>query len=588
MSYVAIDPAAVSALATTLDAAADSVDAARLAVERTLRSVGASSPAPARLGAVSAACRGSSADLRRRVREVARLQVLMRHTGETAPPYPRPDTVYATFEEAEAAGEALAARFTALADGTAWYDSKRVLPVLAELARHRTDTHFCAAFFRSMYPPLALLWVRQISELARWHDDFPAREEALAAYLTALSTGLNADPVLLRTYLTPMRGSGRAGVLLPGEIRDVLRYGSYDDATVLTLVRSAVDLRLRGVRAIEPWEDDPGLFDRLLGDPDLARRFVDDLPDDTVRELLGTEEGLLSGFGAVVAAAGPSSLPLTERLVALLAADGQHLAPEVQEGLATALGAHLDILGGNVADGLYPGRETTQDDLVRVFERVMSGNDAAFATLHAAGAETVAALLSGEAALRPASAEVAAVGGIFALLARADSGDAIDRADATAGWWAMAAQGVGLIPLPGPALAGTVVKKTFGALLAEQADNVRARGDAAAESFVDDTYHQGRMLLGAALWRYDQAAHPDAASALAPPKALLGSDGTLKVHAELDTVAEKRAYERWLATPLPASCADLGLEARTLREAVNALSPGYANVFDTLFRRPVK
>src|SRR3712207_8084075 len=50
---------------------------------------------------------------------------------------------------------------------------------------------------------------------------------------------------------------------------------------------------------------------------------------------------------------------------------------DVQVGIAQAVGPHLDVLGGYVADGAYPG-DLGQDDLVKVLVRLMEDNDIAF------------------------------------------------------------------------------------------------------------------------------------------------------------------------------------------------------------------
>jgi hypothetical protein len=589
MSYVAIDPTAVSTLADVLDAAAEAVDASRLAVDRTLRSVGYAAAAPARLGTVGDAARASATDLRRRVREVRELEILYRHTGERGPVYPRPDTTFPTFAAATAAGDDLGQRFAALfEDGTSWYDGDRVRPLLDELNAHAEDPHFCAAFLSAMPPVVALLWVRQLSDLAT-RPDFPYdRDHAVAPYLTALGTGLMADPGLLRAYLRPMTNH----VLSPGELRDVLRYGGYDDATVLTLTETAIRDSIRGIRTMNWWEDEPGLLDAVLRDPALAQRLIDDLSTDELRTLMGTSEGLLSGFGTVayVASTGADearSYAAVEKLVTILGRHGGHVADEVQNGLALAFGGHLGEIGSGVAQGTFPGG-LSQDQLVKAFVRVMEDNDTAFATIHEAGADLTGDLLARREAIAASSPDIATLGAVYGLVARADADGAIDRAAATAGLWAMAAQGVALVPLPGPALPGMVAKKAFGTVLSQQADAARARGETEARLDVQQMYEQGRLLLAAAVWRHDQALHPEVTSSLAPPAALLHDDGSLKVYPELDSATERAALREWLArpTPFPVTALDGSTHAASLQEAVLAVDDGFVDGFDRFFLDP--
>lgn len=583
MTYVAIDPEAVTDLARELSLAADAATASRLAVDRTLRSAGVAARAPDRLAAVASSCASAAADLRRRLAELARLQVLYRRVGETGPVYPRPDTSFGSFAEARAAGSALGREFAALAHGDGWYHEDRVLPLLTALGDHAHDPHFCAAFFAAMPPVLGLYWVRQLSELSRLRD-FPARDDAIAPYLTALGSGLAGDPALLRAYLGPLTHE-----LLPAEVRDVLRYGRYDDDTTLALTLSAVDRSVGGARGIEPWNDDAGLLDAIARDPALAQRFLAALPDDTLRQLLGTRDGLLSGIGTVVCVAGSgpdaASLHAVERIVVTVGRHDTHLAPDVQNGVAFAMAAHLDSFGHDVTYGVYPGG-MRQDELVRAFVRVMDDNDAAMTTLHEAGAALTSLLLSRRAALGVASPEIGTLGGAYGLLARADADSALDRAAASAAWWTMAAQAVSLVPLPGPALPVAVGKNAIGALLSGQADAARARGSVAAEDFVDHAYDQGRLLLAVALASRAAEESPAAGAALAPPAALRHADGTLKTFAEL-TPADDAAWEEWLSRPTPWTVPVYdGTPARaTLEEMVAALTPPYEMSFDRLFRR---
>jgi hypothetical protein len=586
MTYVAIDPAAVSVLATELDAAAEAVDRSRLAVDRALRSVGRGATAPARLAAVAETSRGSAADLRRRVRELNSLQVLYRRMGESGPVYPRPDTTFPTFAAAEAAGEDLAARFAAVVDDPdAFYDGDRVRPLLDELGEHALDPHFCRAFFDRLDPRFAMFWIRQFGTMSA-HRGFPWRDDAVEPFLTAMGTGLNADPALLARYVEPMKG-----MLAPGDLRDVLRYGTYDDDTVLDLIDHAMTRYLQWGPGMDFWGDDEGLLDPLLRDDALARRFLDGLSDDEVRSLMAIEEGLLAGFGSVAYVAGagadPASLAAVERLVVLIGSDDTHLAPDVQTGIARALGQHLDEVGGYVARGVYPG-DLSQDDLVDVFVRLMTDNDTSFAVLHEAGADLTRRLLATREALAASSPDIAALGGVYGLLARADADDAIGRAEATAGWWAMAAQGVGMVPLPGPALAGTVVKKTFAAVLSEQAAAARARGQSEGMDFLTGGYDQGRLLLAVALWQYDQRQHPDTQSALTPPPELRHDDGTLKVFAELDSAAERAALRAWLEQPTPYTVRsfDGSEQAATLDELVRGIDDEFVANFQKVLIKP--
>lgn len=587
MSYVAIDPAAVSDLARELDAAADRVDASRLAVDRALRSVGRSASAPARLAGVGDTARGSSADLRRRVRELAELQQLYRRMGERGPVYPRPDTTFPTFEAAEAAGEDLAGEFAALfgGDDEAFWDGDRVRPLLDALAEHEYDPHFCRAFFDALDPRLAMLWIRQFGEMSTTNG-FPYRDDAVAPFLTAMGTGLAADPALVARYLEPIKG-----FLSPGDIRDVLNYGHYDDGTVLDLVHHAMtEYREWGPR-MDFWGDDPGLLDQLSRDPALAQRFLEMLDEDELRDLMARDDGLLSGFGTVAYAAGsgsdPESLAAVERLVVLIGTDDSHLADGVQTGIALALGEHLDEVGGYVARGLYPGG-IEQDDMVKVFVRLMEDNDESFNALHEAGADLTTRLLARREALTASSPDIAALGGVYGLLARADADDAIDRADATAGWWAMAATGISAIPLPGPALAGIVVKKTFAAVLNEQADSARARGQEEGRDFLTGGYDQGRLLLAVALWQYDQRERPDVQSPLTPPPELRNPDGSLKVFAELDSATERAALRAWLESPTPYTVPgfDGVPQAATLDELVRGIDDEFVASFQKVLIEP--
>jgi hypothetical protein len=547
MTYVAIDPPAVADLARALDAAADALETRRVAIDRTLRGVGRAATAPARLGAAATSLRDNGGDLRRRLAELAKLQALYRHTGEPGPVYPRPDTTFATFADATAAGDKLGREFAALADGTAWWDSDRVAPLLDALAAHQGDAHFCAAFFAAMDPRIGTLWIPHLSELSL-RRDFPYdRDGAVAPYLTALGTALAADPALLAAYLRPIQG-----MLLPAEIRDVLRYGTYDDATVLTLVRGAVERSLYGIGARYWWEEEPGLLDPLLRSPELAQRFIAGLPDDQLRDLLGAGEGLVSGFGAVAYVAGygadDASYAAVERLVVTIGR-GTRVSDEVQYGVASAMGAHLDRLALMVTEGAYPP-DFSKDQLVSAFVRVMDGNRDAYVTVHDAAADLTARLLAVHDNLSRSSPALAALGAVHGLVASADADADVAAGARSAGYWAMASQALSLVPLPGPALAGTVVKKTFGSLLDDQADAARAAGEAKATIDLDTGYDQGRQLIAIALWQQDAAVH-GAASTLAPPALLRHDDGTLKVLAELRTPAERAALDEWLGRPVP-------------------------------------
>jgi hypothetical protein len=578
MSYVAIDPPAVAVLARELDAAAGELDARRVAVDRTLRCVGRAATAPARLAAVSSSARDSAADLRRRLAELAKLQVLYRHVGEPGPVYPRPDTTFPTFAAAIEAGGALGDRFAALADGTGWYDSGRVAPLLAELARHSGDPQFCAAFFAAMDPVIGTAWVSQLSELAR-RSDFPYdRDGAVAPYLTALGTALTAQPMLLDSYLKPIQG-----MLLPAEIRDVLRYGHYDDDTVLLLVRGAVERHLDGVHGMSWWEDEPGLLDPLSRSPELAQRFVAGLDDGTLRELLATGEGLVSGFGPVVYAAGygsdDASYAAVERIVVTVGRHGTRLADDVQNGVAAAMGEHLELLARIVADGAYP-TGFAKDQLVTAFVRVMDGNREAYVALHTAAADLTAQLLAVPANLAESSPALAALGAVHGLVASADAEADVDAGTRTAGYWAMASSALSLVPLPGPALAGAVAKKTVGSLLDAQGDAARARGEAKATIDVDTGYNQGRHLISVALWQRDAADH-GGTSTLAPPAALWHADGSLKTLAEIDSSDERTALREWLARPVPWTVPlyDGTPHPATLDEATRDIDLGFKTAF---------
>jgi len=573
MTYVAIDPATVGTLATSLESAADSLDTSRIAAARALGSVGRSSVAPARLGSVASEARAAAADLRRRLRELRDLQVLYRHMGERGPVYPMPSTSFPTFAAASAAGESLARQFMAAAEDDAFYDPERVRALLERLAPHASDPHFAEAFFGAMPPVFALVWYRQISELSK-RRDFPYREDAIAPFLTSLSTGLNADPALLRTYLGPLREG-----LTPGEVRDVLNYGAYPDDVVLSLTLSAVERARLGIRGMDWWEDEPGLFREASRSPELAARLVAALDEDSLRDLLATSDGVLSGFGSVVRAAAPSR-ETVESLVALLARDGQRLADDVQVGLAYAMGEHMEAFGDRVARGLYVAG-TSSEDLVRVFVDVMDDNDEAVALLHTAGAEAAARLLRSSGAFNTGSAEIASLGGIVGLLTRADASSAISDAEARARLYALGSQAIALIPLPGPALVGLAAKKGFGALAGSFESSARAKGAAEALDLSDDGYEHGRLLLAVAL------AAQEPTGSLAPPAALLRDDGTVKVFAELDSTAEHAALVEWLSRPTPWQVPGLaGPTPATLDEVVRHLDDEYVAAFDKLYRRP--
>ena len=573
MTYVAIDPAAVGTLASSLEDAADSLDASRVVVSRALGSAGRSSVAPARLSAVSSSARDAAADLRRRLRSLAELQMLYRRHGEPGPVYPRPSTTFPTFAAASDAGAALARSWMSAAEGDSFYDPARVRALLDRLAPHATDPHFSRAFFAELPPVFALVWFGQLSELSR-DPDFPYREDAIAPFLTSLSTGLNADPALLHRYLGPLSEG-----LTPGEIRDVLNYGEYADDVVLSLTLSAVSRAREGIRGMDWWEDEPGLFWEASRSPALAARLVAELDEDSLRDLLASSEGILSGFGSVISAAS-SSRATVESLVALLARDGQRLAEDVQTGLAYAMGEHLEAFGDRVARGLYVAG-TSSEDLVDVFVAVMDGNDDAVALLHEAGASAAARLLSSASAFNTGSAEIASVGGMFGLLARADASSAISEAEARARLYALGSQALGLVPLPGPPLAGLAVKKGFTALADSFASSRRARGAAEALDLSDDGYEHGRLLLAVAL------AAQEPTGSLAPPPALLRDDGTVKVFAELDTTAEHEALVSWLSRPTPWAVPGLdGPAPGTLDEVVRHYDDEYVAAFGTLYRRP--
>lgn len=576
MTYVAIDPAAVGLLASTLDDAADSLDASRVVVSRALSSAGRSSPAVARLNAVATVARESSADLRRRLRELAALQTQLRRMGENGPVYPRPATSFPTFAAAAAAGESLAREWMDLAEsGDGFYDPDAVRALLDRLAPHALDPHFAEAFFRAMPPVFALVWYSQISELSR-HRDFPYREDAIAPFLTSLSTGLTASPSLLWRYLGPLSEG-----LTPGEIRDVLNYGSYPDDAVLSLTLAAVARAREGAFGIDWWEDEPGLFREAARSPELAARLVAALDEESLRDVLASSEGILSGFGAVVSAAS-SDRPTVESLVALLARSDQRLAGDVQVALAYAMGEHLEAFGDRVARGLYVAG-TTSDDLVRVFVRVMDGNETAAAALHEAAAETAARLLRSAEAFTTGSLEIASLGGVVGLLVRADASSAISEAEARARLYALVSQATGMVPLPGPPLAGLAAKKSVGALFDHFARSRRAQGAGEAFAISEDGYEHGRLLLAAAL------AAQDGSGSLAPPRALRNGDGTLKVLAELDTTAEHDALVEWLSRPTPWPVPGLaGERPGTLEEVVRHYDDEYVAAFDKLFRRPVK
>ena len=572
MTYVAIDPAAVGTLASALDDAAGSLDASRLAVSRALSSAGRSSPAAARLSAVATVARESSADLRRRLRALAELQTVYRRMGENGPVYPRPDTSFSTFAAAARAGEELAREWTAAFEGSDdFYDPAAVRALLAALERHASDPHFAEAFFAAMPPVLAMIWYSQLSELSR-HPDFPYREDAIAPFLTSLSTGLNASPALLRRYLGPLSEG-----LSPGEIRDVLTYGDYPDDVVLSLTLSAVERAREGAFGIDWWEDEPGLFSAASRSPELAARLVAALDEESLRDVLASSEGILSGFGPVVAAAS-SDRATVESLVALLARDDQRLAGDVQNGLAYAVGEHLEAFGDRVARGLYVAG-TSSEDLVRVLVRVMDGNAAAAGTLHSAAASAAARLLRAD--LTTGSVEIASLGGIVGLLARAGSSAAISDAEARARLAAFVSQAVGLVPLPGPPLAGAVAKKGFTALVDSYVRSARSRGASEALDLTDDGYEHGRLLLAVALASREPS--------LAPPRLLLRDDGTVKTFADLDTTAEHEAYVGWLSRTTPWPVPGLaGERPGTLDEVVRHLDDEYVAAFDKLFRRPVK
>jgi hypothetical protein len=571
MTYVAIDPAAVATLASTLEGAASSLDTSRLAVARALSSVGRSSPAPDRLAAVAGAAGAAAGDLRRRLRELAALQVQLRRMGEQGPLYPRPDTTFPTFEAAERAGEDLARDWTEAFEGPAFWDGERVRALVDRLAPHAGDPHFSKAFFAALSPALANVWLSHLSS-PPWGRELPYRDDAIAPFLTALSTGLNADPALLRSYLGMLREG-----LTPGEVRDVLNYGDYADDVVLSLTFAAVERARDGMTGLEPWEHEPGLFDAASRSPELAARLVEALDEDALRDALASSDGILSGFGSVVAAAAPSR-ETVESLVALLARKDQHLADDVQAGLAYGIGEHVETFGYRAARGLYVG-DTSSDDLVRVLVRVMDDNDAAVATLHDAAAEAAARLLRTD--LNAGSAEVETLGGVVGLLARADSDAAISEAEARARLYALGSQAIALVPLPGPALPGMVAKKGFSALVGSFAKSERARGASEALDITEDGYQHGRLLLAVSLASREPS--------LAPPRALLRDDGTLKVYAELDTPAEHDALREWLDRPTPWVVASpAGFVPGTLGEVAGSLEGGYVDAFDALFRRPVK
>jgi hypothetical protein len=578
MSYVAIDPAAVAALASSLDAAADACDSSRASVSRTLSSVGRTSVAPARLGAVASSARAAAADLRRRLGELRELQVLYRRTGEQGPVYPMSSTVFPTYEAAAAAGSALAREFLAAAESSdTFYDASAMRSLLDRLAPHADDPHFTKAFVDAMPPVLTLVWISQIGELSKQRD-FPYREDAIAPFLTSLSTGLNASPAALRRYLGPLSEG-----LTPAEVRDVLNYGDYSDDVVLSLTLAAVSRAREGVHGMDWWEDEPGLFDAASRSPELASRLISALDEDALRDLLATTYGVTSGFGSVVSAAS-SSRSTVESLVALLARSDQRLADDVQVGLAYGIGEHFESFGDRVARGLYVG-ETSSEDLVRVLVRVMDENDAAVSVLHESGAEAAARLLRSSRAFTPGSPSVAALGGIFGLLARANASSAISDAERRARLYALGSQAVGLLPLPGPPLAGAAAKKAFTALVDSYASSARARGQAGAIAFTDDGYEHGRLLLALALAGQDD--RPGAP--LAPPRVLLRADGTLKVFADLDTAKEQDALVEWLSRPTPWPVSDLsGPRPGTLDEVVRGLDDEYVAAFDKFYRRPVK
>jgi hypothetical protein len=582
MTYVAIDPTAVDELAASLDTAATSVEESLLAVSRSLSSGGVSATAPSRLRAVASSLRLRAAGLRSRLAELRRLQALYRHMGEPGPVYPKPSTVFPSFAAAAAAGDALGARLEALADGTAWWDADRVMPALDVLSAHAGDPTFCAAVFSHLSPLVAMLWYEQLGQLSK-RPEFPMRDDLVRPFLTALSSGLTSSPSLLAAYLGPIKE-----MLLPGDQRDLLRYGAYSDDVVYDVARAAIDRHLQGMYGMNWWESDPGLLSVVASRPEVARRLVASLPEGTLRTLMSSGEGFLAGFGAVAVSADAVSPAAYERLVSVVGRHDDHLASEVQDGLATVLGNHLEDAGYSVASGAYPGG-LGQDDMVSVFARVMHDNPDAFATLHDAAASLTPVLLHREHALSRFSTDVATLGGVYGLLARADASDAVASADAAAaGWWSMASKGLSLVPLPGPAVAGAVVKRVASTALDAHADDIRARGDSEAMDFLVHGYDQGRLTLAVALWQRDQASHPAAVSALAPPAALFRDDGTLKVFPEIDSVAEREALRAWLATPTSVRLTDVDGTAHlgTLDEVTREIDDEFVASFQKLGIRP--
>jgi hypothetical protein len=346
---------------------------------------------------------------------------------------------------------------------------------------------------------------------------------------------------------------------------------------VLSLTLSAVERAREGMVGIEPWEHDPGLFDAASRSPELAKRLIEALDEDALREVLASSDGVLSGFGSVVHAAG-SSRETVESLVALLARKDQRLAEDVQTGLAYGIGLHVEVFGERAARGLYVDG-TSSDDLVRVLVRVMEDNDTAVALLHEEAAEAAARLLRTD--LNTGSREIGTLGGIVGLLARANSDAAISEAEARARLYALGSQAIGLVPLPGPALPGIVAKKGFAALVDSFAKSERARGASDALDLTEDGYQHGRLLLAVSL----AAREPS----LAPPRLLLRDDGTLKLPAEIDTAPEEDALRAWLDRPTPwVVPGPTGFVPGTLEEVAVSLEGGYVHAFDALFRRPVK
>jgi hypothetical protein len=560
-----IDLAGVDELAARLTTAADCLESRRSAVDVALREAGSSSWAAGSILGVGRDVADAGQRVAVRVRDIRATEARLRRFGEQGPMYPRPDTRFATAEQARAAGASLAA----VVSDNLEYSDDDMYAALVALGRDAGDPEFVRGFFDRLGHDSTVVLPMIVQDQLAPINGVDGAVDGWANLMRALGTAFKTGAVELDDVI---------GYMDPQQLSDLLVHNDFDDEVTVELGVRALDLYARGIK-MGSYDPGEGLMWEL-GDPDVAAAVLTRISDAALDELLFDEwwrmhEGVDFFLEAGLTRAAPDDMDAAFRRVVrrVALADRSIGRDEVQVALAEAASVHLQDVA-DWAASIQPGANAVQleaSELVDALTRMIKDNDVAFDALHGGAAAFTSAQLPREGALQPFSVETERVGAVYGLLSAAHAELEMSKNDSAATLWTLGSTALVLVPTP----AGLVLKLSVaaakagaGAFAKARADDARSSAARDAAEVLGDGRAQGLLLLAASLYEADRAALADSGrtSMLAPPAELLRHDGSMLPFGEIDSESELAAFVMWANSP-------------EVREAVNAVDDEFLENF---------